>query len=28
VSQQIQSREVHYETCGQILLGNPPAMFL
>ena len=28
VSQQIQSRDVHYETCGQILLGNPPAVFL
>jgi indole-3-acetate monooxygenase len=27
VSQQIQSRDVHYETCGQILLGNPPAVF-
>jgi alkylation response protein AidB-like acyl-CoA dehydrogenase len=28
VSQQIQSRDVHFETCGQILLGNPPAAFL
>jgi alkylation response protein AidB-like acyl-CoA dehydrogenase len=28
VSQQIQSRDVHYETCGQILLGNPPTVFL
>jgi alkylation response protein AidB-like acyl-CoA dehydrogenase len=28
VSQQIQSRDVHYETCGQILLGSPPAVFL
>jgi alkylation response protein AidB-like acyl-CoA dehydrogenase len=28
VSQQIQSRDVHYETCGQVLLGNPPAVFL
>jgi indole-3-acetate monooxygenase len=28
VSQQIQSRDVHYETCGQILLGNPPEVFL
>jgi indole-3-acetate monooxygenase len=28
VSQQIQSRDVHFETCGQILLGNPPAVFL
>src|SRR5262249_20085407 len=27
-SQQIQSRDVHFETCGQILLGNPPAVFL
>ena len=28
VSQQIQSRDVHFETCGQIILGNPPAVFL
>jgi alkylation response protein AidB-like acyl-CoA dehydrogenase len=28
VSQQIQARDVHYETCGQVLLGNPPAVFL
>ncbi len=28
LSQQIQSREVHYETCGQVLLGAPPAVFL
>jgi indole-3-acetate monooxygenase len=28
VSQQIQSRDVHFETCGQILLGNPPEIFL
>jgi alkylation response protein AidB-like acyl-CoA dehydrogenase len=28
VSQQIQSRDVHYETCGQVLLGNPPEVFL
>ncbi|MBV9824312.1 MAG: acyl-CoA dehydrogenase family protein [Alphaproteobacteria bacterium] len=28
VSQQIQSRDVHYETCGQVLLGTPPAVFL
>jgi indole-3-acetate monooxygenase len=28
VSQQIQSRDVHYETCGQVLLGSPPAVFL
>jgi len=28
VSQQIQSRDVHFETCGQILLGSPPAVFL
>jgi indole-3-acetate monooxygenase len=27
VSQQIQARDVHYETCGQVLLGNPPAVF-
>jgi alkylation response protein AidB-like acyl-CoA dehydrogenase len=28
LSQQIQSRDVHYETCGQVLLGSPPAVFL
>ena len=28
VSQQIQSRDVHYETCGQVLLGSPPPVFL
>ncbi len=28
VSQQIQSRDVHFETCGQILLGSPPTVFL
>jgi alkylation response protein AidB-like acyl-CoA dehydrogenase len=28
VSQQIQSRDAHYETVGQILLGNPPEVFL
>ena len=28
LSQQIQSRDVHYETCGQVLLGHPPAVFL
>jgi alkylation response protein AidB-like acyl-CoA dehydrogenase len=28
VSQQIQARDVHYETCGQVLLGSPPAVFL
>jgi alkylation response protein AidB-like acyl-CoA dehydrogenase len=28
VSQQIQSRDVHFETCGQIILGNPPVVFL
>jgi Acyl-CoA dehydrogenase, C-terminal domain len=27
VSQQIQSREAHYETVGQVLLGNPPEVF-
>lgn len=27
LSQQIQSRDAHYETIGQILLGNPPAVF-
>jgi alkylation response protein AidB-like acyl-CoA dehydrogenase len=28
LSQQIQSRDAHYETVGQILLGNPPEVFL
>jgi hypothetical protein len=28
VSQQIQSRDAHYETIGQVLLGNPPTVFL
>jgi hypothetical protein len=28
VSQQIQSRDTHYETVGQTLLGNPPEVFL
>jgi alkylation response protein AidB-like acyl-CoA dehydrogenase len=28
VSQQIQSRDAHYETIGQVLLGNPPEAFL
>ena len=28
VSQQIQSRDAHYETVGQVLLGNPPELFL
>ena len=28
VSQQIQSRDAHYETVGQILLGQPPEVFL
>lgn len=28
LSQQIQSRDVHYETCGQVLLGSPPPVFL
>ncbi|MBV9860412.1 MAG: acyl-CoA dehydrogenase family protein [Alphaproteobacteria bacterium] len=27
VSQQIQSRDAHYEAIGQILLGRPPAVF-
>lgn len=27
VSQQIQSRDAHYETVGQVLLGNPPEGF-
>ncbi|HEU0156784.1 MAG TPA: acyl-CoA dehydrogenase family protein [Stellaceae bacterium] len=28
LTQQIQSRDSHYETVGQILLGNPPDVFL
>ena len=28
VSQKIQSRDAHYETIGQVLLGNPPEVFL
>ena len=28
LSQQIQSRDAHYEACGQVLLGNPPEDFL
>ncbi len=28
LSQQIQSRDVHFETCGRVLLGDPPAVFL
>jgi indole-3-acetate monooxygenase len=28
VSQQIQSRDAHYETVGQVLLGHPPEVFL
>ncbi len=28
VSQQIQSRDAHYETVGQVLLGSPPEVFL
>jgi indole-3-acetate monooxygenase len=28
LSQQIQSRSAHYETIGQVLLGQPPAVFL
>jgi len=28
LSQQIQSRDAHYETVGQVLLGNPPEGFL
>jgi indole-3-acetate monooxygenase len=28
LSQQIQSRDAHYETVGQVLLGNPPEVFL
>jgi indole-3-acetate monooxygenase len=27
VSQQIQSRDAHYETVGQVLLGHPPEVF-
>ncbi len=27
LSQQIQSRDAHYEAVGSILLGNPPAVF-
>jgi alkylation response protein AidB-like acyl-CoA dehydrogenase len=28
LSQQIQARDAHYETVGQVLMGNPPAVFL
>ena len=28
LAQQIQSRDAHYETVGQVLLGNPPEVFL
>ena len=28
LSQQIQSRDAHYETVGQVLLGDPPEVFL
>ena len=28
VSQQIQSRDAHFETVGQVLLGQPPEVFL
>ncbi len=28
LSQQIQSRDAHYESIGQVLFGNPPAIFL
>jgi len=28
LSQQIQSRDAHYETVGQVLLGQPPEVFL
>ncbi|MBV8574029.1 MAG: hypothetical protein JOZ58_03175, partial [Acetobacteraceae bacterium] len=28
VSQQIQSRDAHYEAVGQVLLGNPPEVFM
>jgi len=27
LSQQIQSRDAHYETVGQVLLGKPPEVF-
>ena len=27
VTRQIQSRDAHYETVGQILLGDPPEVF-
>ena len=27
LAQQIQSRDAHYETVGQVLLGNPPEVF-
>jgi hypothetical protein len=27
LSQQIQSRDAHYETVGQVLLDNPPEVF-
>jgi len=27
LSQQIQSRDAHYETVGQVLFGNPPEVF-
>ena len=27
VTQQIQSRDAHYETVGQVLLGQPPEVF-
>jgi alkylation response protein AidB-like acyl-CoA dehydrogenase len=28
LAQQIQSRDAHYESVGQVLLGNPPEVFL
>ena len=28
LSQQIQSRDSHYESVGKVLLGVPPALFL
>ena len=28
LTQQIQARNAHYETVGQILLGTPPEVFL
>ena len=28
VSLQIQSRDAHYETVGQVLFGNPPEVFV